>query len=770
MRSIFLKTFSLLFTLLFLNGCNTLRGAKPVEYTDINSCFGAFQNILGFSGKDGEAYGYLSSYTGPEPKVKGNYTPDNARKYLEHCALNPKTTSLYYAPIFATCSFDDQLPIGIQDLARTHNRNCKDFGLDKNRAFKLLDKYVELNVTNENNLRINNSIDYLKRYPASPGNILIIRSNKFTYGDFTLDFTNNIYLKVMSVYIDNDPYSINHKHLINYAIKVYGLNSTYQEYQNLLDKSNVEVDIRKLFNEAIAISEDFSPKENEIVLYTSLSGSCMVNMQGYLYEGECKNGKAHGNGKANKSDKSTMISGIFENGIIKSGKLYNNGALTFEGKFKSNKPFGKGICFYGGNKEKCQYINNKRIDPIHIARVKENELRREIEANKFCRSMPYPTETLKDFLSSMESVCKSKFDRFYSYVRNFNVKRSPWDDDTLESRKDSLRSCLGRKRDKFDDIEAKYYQVSNELIRHNCSTSDLAYQDKVNFEEGLELAKDADKELKKARKSAQDVMKQLDEAHKEYNREQDRQYARDIKNMSPWGSSSFSAGSSTLDKMYLKQQAWLQKDSKRRLDNWGDKKRQQQKQINAMVHDRQASASNISTSSNYKKRTTASSYSPPTISDRQYTSSMPAQRKESSQSETNVSNQNKSINVLDDNKRQHASNVIEYIEVLEAVSYVQESSKLEKQFKSHGPLQKTSMDTLEVVLSRNHCDNYRQKQVLSGSEYKAWIYLCGRPIGPSEYDVANKRSLGVIGGRLVYKCIQGKGYVDLKSCTENRRQ
>lgn len=160
----------------------------------------------------------------------------------------------------------------------------------------------------------------------------------------------------------------------------------------------------------------------------------------YYIEGACKDGLAHGEGRAvlfegireeNRSSKESFLNGRFESGYFVSGEFlrpykrvrtvsdrwvfkegiyrvngdvqeYVKDKLIFDGQringsregfgafrigeeqgfigtFRDDKPYGWGTCYYKGKPERCWYISNgRRMDDVYRMRLKQQQLKRQM--------------------------------------------------------------------------------------------------------------------------------------------------------------------------------------------------------------------------------------------------------------------------------------------------------------------------------------------------------------------------------------------------------
>jgi len=82
---------------------------------------------------------------------------------------------------------------------------------------------------------------------------------------------------------------------------------------------------------------------------------------GDIYVGQWVQGKKHGRGTYNYAKDGTKLVGTWEQGKITSGEwIFPNGTF-YSGKFRYNKPFGKGVwVFKNGNQLTGEYVQKEK--------------------------------------------------------------------------------------------------------------------------------------------------------------------------------------------------------------------------------------------------------------------------------------------------------------------------------------------------------------------------------------------------------------------------
>ena len=82
-----------------------------------------------------------------------------------------------------------------------------------------------------------------------------------------------------------------------------------------------------------------------------------------IYSGSWLADKKHGQGTYEFGCDSSLITGEWENGQVKSGKWILKGAAVYEGEFKQGRPFGPGkFSFESGLVQSGSYTEKKRSE------------------------------------------------------------------------------------------------------------------------------------------------------------------------------------------------------------------------------------------------------------------------------------------------------------------------------------------------------------------------------------------------------------------------
>jgi hypothetical protein len=127
---------------------------------------------------------------------------------------------------------------------------------------------------------------------------------------------------------------------------------------------------------------DMKGREQANWMMALANQNCQLNSEGWLYQSEmCKDGLAHGKGRANSRDRISVIDGTFLKGEIISGRLNMHDNPYFEGNFVQWMPEGVGTCWYEMQPEECVMSNGKRIDTLHKSRVELQKQKEEMQLN-----------------------------------------------------------------------------------------------------------------------------------------------------------------------------------------------------------------------------------------------------------------------------------------------------------------------------------------------------------------------------------------------------
>lgn len=96
----------------------------------------------------------------------------------------------------------------------------------------------------------------------------------------------------------------------------------------------------------------------------AMSEGTFTYANGDIYVGQWQNGKKHGRGSYSYAKDGTKLIGDWVQGKMQSGEwIFPNGTF-YSGKFRYNKPFGKGVwIFKNGNQLTGEYIQKEQVDP-----------------------------------------------------------------------------------------------------------------------------------------------------------------------------------------------------------------------------------------------------------------------------------------------------------------------------------------------------------------------------------------------------------------------
>lgn len=139
----------------------------------------------------------------------------------------------------------------------------------------------------------------------------------------------------------------------------------------------IRIQERKKAQEAARLAEQ---KRQEEINARIAAQPCKTGKANWIFlSGGCRDGKAEGEGKAETIDRTETYSGVFSQGLPVNGLWSSNGKPRYEGTWIDGS--GAGFCYVDGEKEPCEFKAQKRVDPIHLARVaREEALERERKA------------------------------------------------------------------------------------------------------------------------------------------------------------------------------------------------------------------------------------------------------------------------------------------------------------------------------------------------------------------------------------------------------
>lgn len=81
-----------------------------------------------------------------------------------------------------------------------------------------------------------------------------------------------------------------------------------------------------------------------------------------IYSGGFFADKKHGQGTYEFGADSSLMTGEWENGQIKTGKWVLKGAAVYTGEFKLGRPFGKGVFYESGLEQSGAYAEKKKTE------------------------------------------------------------------------------------------------------------------------------------------------------------------------------------------------------------------------------------------------------------------------------------------------------------------------------------------------------------------------------------------------------------------------
>jgi ankyrin repeat protein len=257
----------------------------------------------------------------------------------------------------------------------------------------------------------------------------------------------------------------------------------------------------------------------------------------YTVKEICKNGVANGSGVAFNRVSRETFTGKIEDGYFKQGKLvnsedqlvfggkfsgdgysegdlYDSNTLLFRGRFKNGLPDGKGYCLHNTNLEECRYQDGKRVDQIYLARLKQEEDRKQLELMQFCQTNPMPVDKAAELSKALTKPCHSEVKEYEKRIEKYDPKN--FDIEYVSTSFDRLAGCIDRLGYVHKSLAYKSKKISAKADEYNCKPTDPIYHNIKVFNEDLDHLERGVDFAKEIKGSANDSLMQAKESSDEY--------------------------------------------------------------------------------------------------------------------------------------------------------------------------------------------------------------------------------------------------------------